>query len=501
MDKANIWSLILSIYFFETCASFLTNTTEETSFSNSTDRLSDYGDIETRFSVRSSEAPDGDLCYLVPGRPHTVSQCRFNAHAHTFIIIHGWTVTGGFDGWVPKLVEALLEREPQANVLVLDWLARAHQHYPTSAANARLAGRDLAKFIHWMEVALHYPLEKLHLLGYSLGAHVAGIAGDLSKSKVYRITGLDPAGPGFEHADAQGSLSPDDAGFVDVLHTNTRGSPGRSIGIQRPVGHLDIYPNGGSSQPGCDLHRTLLRIATSGIQNLDQLVKCSHERAVHLFIDSLLNAEQQSLAFRCSSKETFKRGLCLSCHGNRCAKLGYDTRPVRPRRSLTMYLHTREVMPFRVFHFQVKVHFFSQEDVTFRDQPLKISLFGTLGEKEDISLVLPVMQGNSTVSFLVTSEVEVGPLLRVELQWVEDYVFKFWERSGPSPFYIRRLRVKAGETQARVVFVAKDGEFGFLSRGGDYVTFVKSKEDPASQTQQRLHRLKMIGSLFKQSTE
>ncbi|NAV92069.1 hypothetical protein FGF77_23960, partial [Salmonella sp. gx-f7] len=43
--------------------------------------------------------------------------------------------------------------------------------------------------------------------------------------------GLDPAGPTFEDADNQNTLSKDDAQFVDVLHTNTRGSPDRSIGI------------------------------------------------------------------------------------------------------------------------------------------------------------------------------------------------------------------------------------------------------------------------------
>lgn len=36
---------------------------------------------------------------------------------------------------------------------------------------------------------LEYPLDKLHLLGYSLGAHVAGIAGNLMSHKVNRITG------------------------------------------------------------------------------------------------------------------------------------------------------------------------------------------------------------------------------------------------------------------------------------------------------------------------
>lgn len=80
--------------------------------------------------------------------------------------------------------------------------------------------------------------------------------------------GLDPAGPSFEHADDQSTLSRDDGQFVDVLHTNTRGSPDRSIGIQRPVGHIDIYPNGGTFQPGCDIQNTLLGIASAGIKGL-----------------------------------------------------------------------------------------------------------------------------------------------------------------------------------------------------------------------------------------
>jgi hypothetical protein len=39
------------------------------------------------------------------------------------------------------------------------------------------------------QVDLKYDLKHLHLLGYSLGAHVAGVAGNLTNNKVNRITG------------------------------------------------------------------------------------------------------------------------------------------------------------------------------------------------------------------------------------------------------------------------------------------------------------------------
>lgn len=61
-------------------------------------------------------------------------------------------VAGLFESWVAKLVSALLEREHNANVVVVDWLDRASHHYPTSAENTRIVGGDVAQFIDWLEV-------------------------------------------------------------------------------------------------------------------------------------------------------------------------------------------------------------------------------------------------------------------------------------------------------------------------------------------------------------
>ncbi|XP_067252115.1 lipoprotein lipase [Chanodichthys erythropterus] len=507
MGRVSSACFISWMYFAYICSGFETTiepTIDSTTFNNlmenATEWMMDLTDIESKFSFRTSEEPEEDLCYIVPGQPQTIKECNFNPDSKTFIVIHGWSVTGMFESWVPKLVTALYEREPTANVIVVDWLSRAQQHYPTSAAYTKLVGKDVAMFVNWLQAEIDYPWDKLHLLGFSLGAHVAGIAGLLTKHKVNRITGMDPAGPSFEYADAQSTLSPDDALFVDVLHTNTRGSPDRSIGIQRPVGHIDIYPNGGTFQPGCDLQNTMLMVATTGLRNMDQIVKCSHERAIHLFIDSLVNQEQQSLAYRCSSKDSFNKGMCLSCRKNRCNKVGYGVNKIRTRRSSRMYMKTRDMMPYKVFHYQVKVHFFSKSTISYTDQPMKISLYGIHGEKENIPYVMPALNTNSTVSFLLTTDTDIGELLMVKLLWEKDSLIS-WPWWNPDTFHIRKLRIKSGETQSKVIFSAKEGEFSYLSRGGEAAIFVKDKEAQSSRKNQRLHKLKMHGSLFKQNTE
>lgn len=61
-------------------------------------------------------------------------------------------------------------------------------------------------------------------MGHSLGSHIAGFTGKtvlaLTKSRVGRISGLDPAGPCFADLDPTLRLNNDDAMYVDVIHSN-----------------------------------------------------------------------------------------------------------------------------------------------------------------------------------------------------------------------------------------------------------------------------------------
>ena len=53
-----------------------------------------------------------------------------------------------------------------------------------------------------------------HILGASLGAHVAGYVGHFCQGRLGRITGLDPSGPLFHSVHESEKLSKHDALFV-----------------------------------------------------------------------------------------------------------------------------------------------------------------------------------------------------------------------------------------------------------------------------------------------
>uniref|UniRef100_A0A4W5RW94 Lipase domain-containing protein n=1 Tax=Hucho hucho TaxID=62062 RepID=A0A4W5RW94_9TELE len=426
-----------------------------------------------KFSLWKPLMPEDDICYIIPGNPGSLKECTFNSTSKTFLVIHNWTVSGLFESWVAKLVSALYEREQDANVIVVDWLYTAQNHYPVAAQNTKMVGQEIAHFIDWLEEATNIPLENRHLIGYSLGAHVAGFAGSHTSNKVGRITGLDPAGPDFEGEHAHHRLSPDDAHFVDVLHTFTQGSLGFSIGIQQPVGHVDIYPNGGSFQPGCNLNATIPFMFTA----ITDIPRCSHERSIHLFIDSLVNKQEASMAYRCGSNDMFDRGMCLSCRKNHCNTVGYNIRKIRKTRSIKMYTKTKDSMPFRVYHYQLKIDFSSKVDRSEMEPSLthsdwnqrRASMLFLIGRKEKITT-------NTTHSFLLVAEKDIGDLLMVKFKWQESTswsassmlkMVSSW-RSGDSADSVWRFTKYASE----MVFCIKGPHALSLQQE---VTFVKCK--------------------------
>nr|KAF6471507.1 lipase G, endothelial type [Molossus molossus] len=369
------------------------------------DELNESEDVQAaakpsvRFNLRISEDPEHEGCYLSLGHNQSLEDCGFNMTAKTFFIIHGWTMSGILGKWLYKLVSALQTREKEANVVVVDWLPLAHQLYTDAVNNVRMVGHSIARMLDWLQEQDGFSLGNVHLIGYSLGAHVAGYAGNFVKGTVGRITAI-----------AEG-------------------------------------------------------------------VKCEHERAIYLFVDSLMNQDKPSFAFQCTDSNRFKKGICLSCRKNRCNSIGYNTKRTRNKRNSKMYLKTRAGMPFRVYHYQMKIHVFSYKNMTEINPIFYVTLYGTNADSQMLPLEIVEQIGlNATNTFLVYTEEDLGDLLKIRLTWksTSESWYGLWDefrrylsqsRKSEQEVNIRRIRVKSGETQRKFTFCAEDPESTSIAPG------------------------------------
>ncbi|XP_050520697.1 lipoprotein lipase-like isoform X3 [Daktulosphaira vitifoliae] len=144
--------------------------------------------------------------------------------------------------------------------------------------------------------------------------------------KIGRITGLDPAGPGFEYGQIRPNrLDKTDALFVDVLHT-----AGGVAGFYKSIGHADFYPNGGSPpQPGC----------YEGLSEMLKIAGCSHARSHQLYADSIYHMNSM-IATQCSSWSYYESG---GCNNNTKSFLGHSA---STSAFGNFYLKTKSSAPF-----------------------------------------------------------------------------------------------------------------------------------------------------------
>merc|ERR1712241_347799 len=124
----------------------------------------------------------------------------------------------------------------------------------------------------------------IHCIGHSLGAHLCGHTGRNialygNIGKIARITGLDPAGPGFNlYTDYLKRINKNDATLVDIIHTNAGSLAFGYQGLTFNEGHIDFWANGGSTQPQCPKN-----------SYIDYVQGCSHDAGIDYYIESIAN--------------------------------------------------------------------------------------------------------------------------------------------------------------------------------------------------------------------
>lgn len=248
------------------------------------------------------------------GNSAQLNQSNFDIYLPTKMYAHGWVGSPEAQGW--GIRDGYLRTE-DCNFIAIDWSVLAQGDFAEVATkNVPIVGSITARFIDSL-VEHGASLDSFHLIGFSMGSHVVGVTGSLvTKGKLPRITGVDPSINVFGELDASGRLDATDAVFVDAIHTN------RSL---VPVGHVDFYPNGGVSQPGCP--------------DPDPTNCCHHCRAVYLMAESITS----TVGFRsleCASYENFQNG---ACGGNNVALMGD---PVSPTTRGYYYLNTNANSPY-----------------------------------------------------------------------------------------------------------------------------------------------------------
>ncbi|GFG30365.1 hypothetical protein Cfor_12942 [Coptotermes formosanus] len=293
-----------------------------------------------------------------------------------YFISHGFIENGNKE-WIKKMTKELLKLL-DCSVIVVDWSGGSGPPYPQAVANIRLVGAMTAHLINNLIVQVGIQPELIHIIGHSLGAHMAAYAGQTIhrnfKYRLGRITGLDPAEPHFSKTDPIVRLDPTDADFVDVIHTDAGPFLSGGLGIFQPVGHVDFYPNGGIEQPGCrgGVLSYMAKESGSFYRGIRHMLGCNHIRSYQYFTESINTGPCYFMGTECGSWEEFQNGSCFNCiDGNTCpfqTKLGLHAdsylrkgiaygSPLNlppPRTHVKLFMMTGDEEPFCRHHYRVK---------------------------------------------------------------------------------------------------------------------------------------------------
>ncbi|XP_069127566.1 pancreatic triacylglycerol lipase-like [Argopecten irradians] len=409
-------------------------------------------DIQTKFYLYTRDSPtSADEQILSYSDASTISSSFYDGDKPTKFIIHGFT-HHGHRQWILNMKQALLKKEDM-NVIVVDWGHGAGIPYAQATANTRVVGAQTGLLILKLISTTSATAARMHVIGHSLGAHIAGYAGDRVQH-LGRISGLDPADPYFQGGDPIIRLDATDADFVDVIHTDASSILELGMGSIQQMGHVDFYPNGGKDQPGCDagLLGKVSHTVWNAVTQLDYYageatVACSHERSYELYTESI-SSSCPFKAYPCTSQDEFNLGHCLKCHGDQCADMGYNSINFTARGSL--YLQTQGTAPFCNFHYQINV-----TGSNNMDGVVTVVLRGQKGDSSPVKLMSDneVHTQHHTITKFITIKEDIGDVTAVAMQYDKtSSALTGW--AYPEDWALENVSVMDGSTQQLSTFCA-----------------------------------------------
>ncbi|KAH7940000.1 hypothetical protein HPB52_020208 [Rhipicephalus sanguineus] len=274
--------------------------------------------ISTRFLLFTKRNPNEPELLSADGMIGPVEDSFFNGSLKTKVIVHGFIDSQEVGKWMNTMKDEFLKHDDY-NVIVVDWSRGNGPPYTRATANTRVVGAELALLISTLQNATDASPADFHIIGHSLGAQIAGYAGERI-DKIGRITGLDPAGPYFFHMPPAVRLDPTDAAFVDVIHSdaslpfsfiaNLGFFNEKGFGIDQLVGHMDFYPNNGNKQPGCRMQHINSLLLEGMLESVRRLAACDHQRSVDYFTATINRRLCLPVGVACRTRRTETWKFC-----------------------------------------------------------------------------------------------------------------------------------------------------------------------------------------------
>jgi len=398
------------------------------------------------------------------------------------VIIHGFseTATGPApigSRWMHDMKdEFFIFHDGKCNVVLVDWKdGAAAPNYGRAVANTRLVGRQIGMLVDDLETKFSTDLAtRSHIIGFSLGAQIAGNAGMYvakkkaedraivgACKKVHRVTGLDPAGPAFGFpflVDASLRLDKTDGCYVDAIHSNAITSLiGYGCGIEQAVGHDDFYPNGGSQQPGCNsIIENGIKHAVRGNED-GETVACNHIRAVEYFIETI-NSQKKANSYECEDFETFENGMCMD-KGQ--SQLGYDWKE-QNKAERTTFTKTNNMDPYIGNLLEIKAKFSASSAVSKKWwNPYATSVYGDIeitlidnaGQEEVVTIEDKYISANTDTNTEVVNvaaapkNFDLKQLKQIKVKYTTGSYIDYTQNNFAAKYEVKVIDVDSGLTK------------------------------------------------------